>query len=76
MTLQSFKIFLHLRDTLARSAFDLAEDEDTADVITAFQEKERQAKLQRQTNIRAKIWQSQKLLKKGIKPKPNQDNAS
>ena len=62
---------------MARTAFDLAEDEETALVITKFHENERQAKMQRQANIRSKIWKSQKLLKKGIKPKPsNEDNAS
>ena len=77
ITLLSFKIFLHIRDTLARTAYDLAEDEETALVITTFQENERMAKMQRQANIRSKIWKSQKLLKKGIKPKPsNEDNAS
>ena len=31
ITLQSLKIFFHLRDTLARKAFDLAEDEEYED---------------------------------------------
>ena len=62
-------------DTLARTPFDLVEDEATALVIAAFQEEEHKAKMARQANLRAKILQSQKMLKKAVSLK-TQDGPS
>ena len=76
ITLESFKIFLNLYDTLARTAFDLAEDEETEAVIEDFQEKERQAKLAKQASIRSKLLLSQKKLKQRVSIKSVSDDTS
>ena len=59
-------------DTLARTGFDLAEDEETEHVIETFQEKERVAKMAKQAAIRSKLLMSQQKLKAKVSIR-NQD---
>ena len=57
---------------MARTAFDLAEDEETEHVIETFKEKERVAKLAKQASIRSKLLLSQQKLKAKVSIR-NQD---